>query len=911
VETGGSCAGSTLILRSWSVTDNCGNVTTKVQTISVNDNIAPTITCPGPVSGGTDAGQCYSTTVVLGMATASGDCSTPVITNDAPVSGQFPVGVTIVTWKATDACGNFATCTQTVTIHDNQPPVFTLGCPATTITQSALGGQCTATVSVPGPLVSDPCGELVSLTHNSPYSTNTNNADGNYPVGITTITWTATDASSNTTTCQQVVVVKDVTAPTIICPADATESATVNNCFKNLAAITNPTIFDSCTPVGSLSLTYTMTGATASSGIGTVTNKVFNVGLTTVTYTVTDLAGNSASCSFTVTIIDVTPPQYTVTCPIGSVTANTGASCTATVTLSAPTATDTCGPVTLSHNSPYGTSSTDASGNYPVGTTTITWTATDASGNVATCTQTVIVTDIQPPVFISCPTNQEELITNGGCDKTAVTITNPTFSDNCTIDRLVWTMSGATTGNSATTGINYVNGQVFNVGITTVTYTVYDAAGLSATCTFTVWMKNLNAPQFTVTCPASPAPVTVTGNACDIFVSVASPITNNPCTETYTITNNSPYKTSDLDASGTYPIGLTTVIWTIIDASGNVRNCTQTVTVNDLPLDCPDDITTPADNGKTYASGVVVPPPTYSSTCSVTLTYSMVKPDASVVNSPATGKNEVPSPGTFDIGVTTITYTLTHATGAVETCSFTITVTSKPDISCPPDLSGNTDTGTCTWLVNSGIPTLIQGAQPITWTWTITGPTGVVEATGTSMNTPIMNDYNFNPGTSTITWTATNISGSDQCEHTVTVTDNIKPTFTMPNPLSGCVENIKTAVYDPATQDILPARPDYYLFIAGNPALDISDISDNCCGTASMTIHWRIDFSGGTPTSITGTGQLSTYGSDIQFPGDTEPYDTDLVHTITYWVEDCHGNTSPTQTQNITIKPRPNIVKMP
>jgi len=133
----------------------------------------------------------------------------------------------------------------------------------------------------------------------------------------------------------------------------------------------------------------------------------------------------------------------------------------------------------------------------------------------------------------------------------------------------------------------------------------------------------------------------------------------------------------------------------------------------------------------------------------------------------------------------------------------------------------------------------------------------------------------------------------------------------MPSPMIECVESIFTAVYDPATIDILPARPDYYIFVKTNPLLDITGLTDNCCGTASMTINWRIDFDGGTPASITGTGQLSTYGSNIQFPGDLAPYNNDLVHKITYWVVDCHGNTSPTQTQNITIKPRPNLVKLP
>ena len=57
------------------------------------------------------------------------------------------------------------------------------------------------------------------------------------------------------------------------------------------------------------------------------------------------------------------------------------------------------------------------------------------------------------------------------------------------------------------------------------------------------------------------------------------------------------------------------------------------------------------------------------------------------------------------------------------------------------------------------------------------------------------------------------------------------------------------------------------------------------------------------------TGQPSTFGTDIHFPGDGVTF-TNLVHTITYRIVDCSGNVSDPQNQTITIKPRPNIVKV-
>jgi len=72
----------------------------------------PTITCPAAVNVSTDAGRCYTSGVSLGTPTVTGQGVT--VTNDAPA--QFPVGVTVVTWTATDVLSNVVTCPQLVTV---------------------------------------------------------------------------------------------------------------------------------------------------------------------------------------------------------------------------------------------------------------------------------------------------------------------------------------------------------------------------------------------------------------------------------------------------------------------------------------------------------------------------------------------------------------------------------------------------------------------------------------------------------------------------------------------------------------------------------------------------------------------------------------------------------------------------
>src|SRR5664279_1825840 len=103
-----------------------------------------------------------------------------------------------------------------------------------------------------------------------------------------------------------------------------------------------------------------------------------------------DTAGNTATCTFVITVVDNTPPAF-AGCP-SNMTVFTGANattCNAPATWTAPTATDNCGTPTVTVN--------HASGSiFSIGTTTVTYTAMDAAGNTATCTFVVTVVDNTP-----------------------------------------------------------------------------------------------------------------------------------------------------------------------------------------------------------------------------------------------------------------------------------------------------------------------------------------------------------------------------------------------------------------------------------------------------------------------------------------------------------------------------------
>ena len=243
------------------------------------------------------------------------------------------------------------------------------------------------------------------------------------------------------------------------------------------------------------------------------------------------------------------------------------------------------------------------------------------------------------------------------------------------------------------------------------------------------------------------------------------------------------------------------------------------------------------------------------------------------------------------------TFTLTDNTSrqsCTSSCTFVVTVVVPCSIL---PVTNSVPNGTST--------TYTAPAGMDTYSWSITGNGSIISATNQQTVTVqagnSCNAYALNLAL-TVSGSATN------CSQTVSVTDNQPPAFTPPAAITQCVESLNLAIYNGATMDINPGRPDYFTLESGNALLDLTGLSDNCCSTNNLQIHWRIDFYGGTPASTTGTGQPSTYSSPIQFPGDGTTF-LNVTHTITYWVTDCNGNVSPTQTTTITIKPRPNVNK--
>src|SRR5690606_4274433 len=105
-----------------------------------------------------------------------------------------------------------------------------------------------ADVTTTEPLTSDNC-STVSLEG---IRSDGQALDAPYPVGTTTITWTVEDANGNTASCQQLVIVRDVTPPSLTCPVTLNVNSDSDACEASNVTITPPTATsDNCstTPV--------------------------------------------------------------------------------------------------------------------------------------------------------------------------------------------------------------------------------------------------------------------------------------------------------------------------------------------------------------------------------------------------------------------------------------------------------------------------------------------------------------------------------------------------------------------------------------------------------------------------------------------------------------------------------------
>jgi len=406
---------------------------------------------------------------------------------------------------------------------------------------------------------------------------------------------------------------------------------------------------------------------------GPASGSSYPLGSTTIQFSGTDVANNSASCQFNV-VVDQTPP--TITCPsnrlsnvavqnFGNAVVSDSSPYTVAVTAGLPsgstfpeginsvtfTATDAAGNSNqctfnltidltppamvcnpgISQTDPvvffYGANATDANGpititqisgltsgsTFPNGSTTVTYRGVDAAANQALCSFTVRIN--QPPI-LNCPT---DFMTNN----LLVTYAQPTSPDTGLI---IQRTSGGASGTLFPEGNNFVS------------FLATDSIGLTATCSFFV---NVDVTGPVMTCPA---------NFLVKYANVNLALTPPSATDA-----NPPVvivQTAGPTTGMLFPEGPNTITYTGTDQASNPSSCSFLVTV-DLT---PPAITCPADISTTNAN-VVVPLATGTD-----------------VNGPVAITSSVSLTQPFLDGPTQIVWTATDTAGNSASCKMYVTV---------------------------------------------------------------------------------------------------------------------------------------------------------------------------------------------------------------------------------------------
>lgn len=646
----------------WTVTDECNGINTMAtctQPIKL-DTLPPVIDCPDDVSVGIDEnGRRYKqgsrtmfVHVDVPQPTATDNCTDGQdidITHDSPyssdphdASGDYPLGITVVCWTATDDSGNTDPCCMNIIVYDNVPPMIT--CPDT------IKADCIA----PAPYADfdafeDAGGtadDEIALDEDSFTFVQDSVISETCPNNLLIHRYySIADTTGNRDTCFQVIVINDTIPPMAIC-----KDITVNLDASGMATLTPQMLDDGSTDNCGGALTFT-TDINLFFGC----NDVVAGGSVVVHLIVTDACGNSSSCSSMVTVQDVTPPS--ITCPSNITVNNDVGVCYATnINYGSPVFTDNCLAWSAAEPTFNGmpiTSSTQI----PLGTNTIVWIVTDAGGNTASCAQLVTVEDHEAPT-INCPIDITVNTNSRLCYADNVALGNPLVDDNCAVDGFVATFSGVPF--TATTQLP--------TGDNAVVWVVTDESGNTSSCVQTVTVIDTELPL--ITCPTG---LTVDNDLGECFatgINPGTPLTSDNCgvmAEAATF-NGIPF-----DTDTQIPVGTNILIWTVTDIHGNTATCAQTITVEDHEapsIICPPDQDTPLEDGCVIIVPDLTSQANPSDNCGV----------QSVIQNPVAG-TEIPSGLDQEH---TVTFIVTDNAGNTASCSMTLTAKdlNGPQITC-------------------------------------------------------------------------------------------------------------------------------------------------------------------------------------------------------------------------------------
>ena len=446
-------------------TDTDGNVGTASCSFNVVDLLPPTAQCQN-ISVMLDSTG-MATIVASAINNGSIDNCDGKILSDSLSASTFDcsdIGPNSVTLTVTDGSNNSSTCMATVTIADGINPIAVCP-PMPTISLD----QVTGTIIIPANLgtgqSTDNCSVISELNTTPTFDCS--------DIGVNTYDLTATDNSGNTNTITCNVQIVDSSAPIFICPTPIIDFSTQSDCNVTIRA-TIPGITDNCDAISTLSfnngglpiqtdaLGNPITPVTISNlsivNSNTEWQAEFPLGITYLSISATDVAGNTNACTFSVTVEDNFDPDA-ICNPLTVVLDGNGMG---SIDVNDFTSGDNCGVASVSL-SPSTFTCSDLGA--PVNAT---FTVIDDDNNINSCVSVVTVLDNEDPV-ITLIGNPFEF---PNCSSSTYNDLGVTISDNCDMN-----LSPTVTGGPV---------DLSTAGTYTLTYTATDASGNSASVSRTI-----------------------------------------------------------------------------------------------------------------------------------------------------------------------------------------------------------------------------------------------------------------------------------------------------------------------------------------------------------------------------------------------------------------------------------------
>lgn len=491
-----------------------------------------------------------------------------------------------------------------------------------------IAGQCDIPVNFPDATATDPCGvPTVKQIQGLP-------SGSIFPAGQTIVSYQATNSAGFGVSCSFTITVPMNDAVAIQCPQDIVKNAAPGDNFA-IVPYPEPMVESPCSPANLALVSGLQSGAE------------FPIGRMPITYSATNQAGKQATCSFTVQVNQVIAPS--MTCPDDIFKTNDPGTCDALVQYALPTVQNSASPIT-----PKMTSGLAPGSRFPVGTTTVKYSAQDAKsrsrqigGKRFDCEFKVVVEDQERPT-IECP-EDEVVEVAAGQSSAKVQYIQPLATDNCP-DVATTLMDGLASGSA------------FPIGRTEVVFVATDKAGNSADCKFTVTVTAQNVP-ITLDCPQNITIETDPGE-CAAVVDYPAPQITGPATLS---------QFAGLNSGESFPKGITQVKFQATGAGGEMETCGFTVKVLDREppvIECPQNITKEISAEENEAK-VTYPRPTTSDNCGEVS-----------VRLGRGGK----SGGNFPIGVTENLLEARDRAGNKSTCTFEVTVIQTEPVAIDPEI---------------------------------------------------------------------------------------------------------------------------------------------------------------------------------------------------------------------------------